>query len=52
MLKKALNYVLGSPASSTYPRRYACGADFASALLNHLFEHSFKSFILRSSKEM
>jgi hypothetical protein len=33
MLKKALNCLLGSTASSTYPRGYACGADFTSCLV-------------------
>jgi hypothetical protein len=39
MLKKALNWVLGSSASSTYPRRYACGAAIISAFVKRLFDH-------------
>jgi hypothetical protein len=56
MLKKAASFVLGLLASSTYPTMgkepvsagsgmggwngYASGADFTSASLNDLFEHS------------
>jgi hypothetical protein len=37
MLKKALNFVLGSTKSSTYPRGYASGFDFACGLVEGPF---------------
>jgi hypothetical protein len=39
MLKQISNFVLGSLASSTYPRGYASGAASPAALLEDLFEH-------------
>jgi hypothetical protein len=38
VLKKLPNFVLGSKPSSTYLRRYACGAFSPAALLVDLFE--------------
>jgi hypothetical protein len=41
MLKKAANFVLGSKASSMYPRGYTCGVFFACGRVGGLFEHPF-----------
>jgi hypothetical protein len=37
MLKKASNFVLGSKASSMYPRGYTCGVFFACGLVGRPF---------------
>jgi hypothetical protein len=39
MLKKAPNYVLASPTSSTYPKGTPAVLSSAAALLDSLFEH-------------
>ena len=39
MLKKSASFVLASFGHSTYPRGYASGSSFATALLGGLFEH-------------
>ena len=39
MLKTAPNFVLVSSKSSTYPRGYAYGFDFACGLVDDCFEH-------------
>ena len=48
LLKKAPNFVLGSPKSSTYPRGYASGFDSPAALLDGLFEQPARSDLLSS----
>ena len=52
MLKKSVSDVLTSKASSTYPRGYACGAFFGSALLNELFEHPQNNNFFEGTAEM